>query len=388
MYAELLIQSEKASAEVPVRDPFPPAGRRIAELDGLRGIAILLVLMGHLFAYAMMGRSWSGLGKIVLALTGPGWLGVDIFFVLSGFLITGILLKDKETSQHYIRNFYGRRVLRILPLYAVALILVAVFYHHPGPTLVLGVLMCVNFAPIFNIEVVSGAAALWSLSVEEHFYLIWPWIVRTFRPTTLAAVCLFICAAEPAIRAITIFMVPDVYFYSWFRFDGLAWGALMAVTVHELRGRGGRRTALRFAAILCAVSIAGIVIGGPHGILHRSNRLGAAFQFTLAEMGTAGLVLALVTLSGSRIAAPFRFAPLLLFGDLSYCLYIAHMFVVDLVDRIGSHFTDIDAGMTRLPFLTVRAAIVLVATLAIAALSRRYFEQPILKLKRYFQPAH
>lgn len=101
----------------PTRNRQPGhSASRIAELDGIRGIAILSVLIYHLFSYTMVRRTWTGAAGSILRITDHGARGVDLFFVLSGFLITGILL-DARSDPHYFRNFYARRALRILPLY-------------------------------------------------------------------------------------------------------------------------------------------------------------------------------------------------------------------------------------------------------------------------------
>src|SRR5437899_1551206 len=102
---------------------LPLSGRRIGELDGIRGIAVLMVLAFHMFSYSMLHEHWSGFARAIMLATMPGWLGVDLFFVLSGFLITGILL-DTRNDDRYLRNFYARRALRILPLYYVVLLII------------------------------------------------------------------------------------------------------------------------------------------------------------------------------------------------------------------------------------------------------------------------
>ena len=367
----------------PIRSRDPARAQRVAELDGVRGIAILMVLLTHVFSYSMLDRQWSGLARVVMQATVPGWLGVDLFFVLSGFLITGILL-DSRHDPHYFRNFYARRALRILPLYLLVLAVIAVFYRGSGPFVLLGLLMSANMAPMFGVTVVSGGQALWSLAVEEHFYLIWPWLIRFVRPAWVIAVSAAICVLEPVVRATARFAVDDVYFYSWFRFDGLAWGAIIAVFVHL--NRGDRRRALRVASILVAAAIAITLAGAPYGIQHRGNRLGAALQFSLGELAFAGGILAVVTLAGSAATAILRSRVLTLSGDLSYCLYVTHMLLMDALDRVFGRFMNVDAAMNRFSFITLRAAAALALCYGVAMLSRRYYEQPILKLKRYFEP--
>src|SRR5262249_48499509 len=120
---------------------------RIPELDGFRGIAILMVLMFHLFSYTMWVRSWIGLPRLVLYATKTGWEGVDLFFALSGFLITGILL-DSRSDPHYFRNFYARRALLIPPLYYAVVLVIWLCYPDSGRYALLSAFYLSNLAPI------------------------------------------------------------------------------------------------------------------------------------------------------------------------------------------------------------------------------------------------
>ena len=344
-------------------------------------IAILAVLITHYFAFSMIGPTWTGLGKLVQQITIAGWLGVDLFFVLSGFLITRILLGAKARP-HFFRNFYARRALRILPLYFVVLALIWICYSNSGPFVLLGLLMSANLAPIFHIAVVSAGRPLWSLAVEEHFYLLWPIAVKFARTKTIFFIACLVCVVEPAFRAAARFMVDDVYFYSWFRFDGLAWGAIVAVLITE--GRPGRRAALRLAAAATGVALLAIAIGTPYGILHRGNRLGAALQFPFFQIIFASCLLTAILMSGSRMTAILRILPLTLLGDLSYCLYLIHIPVVDLLDLVFAQFMDLHSQMSKFAFISLRAAIALAIALIIAALSKKFLERPVLRLKRYF----
>ena len=151
------------------------APERIPELDGLRGLAVLMVMAYHAFAYEMVREQWGGLARALVWVTNLGWLGVDLFFVLSGFLITGVLLRTRQDAR-YLSNFYWRRALRILPLYFFVLLVIGLFYAHAGQFVLLSALFLVNWASLFGVPLIYGP--LWSLAVEEHFYLFWPWVVR------------------------------------------------------------------------------------------------------------------------------------------------------------------------------------------------------------------
>jgi len=170
--------------------------KRVPELDGIRGIAILTVLVYHVFAYSMLRRAWTGLPHLAMRITEHGARGVDLFFVLSGFLITGILL-DSRFDRYYFRNFYARRALRILPVYYAVLLVILIFYRHSWDYVLLSFFHLSNIAPILGITMVNGA--MWSLSVEEHYYLLWPLLVRKLQPQSVAVVAAAICIAEPVI---------------------------------------------------------------------------------------------------------------------------------------------------------------------------------------------
>src|ERR1700686_86797 len=130
----MISHCDRDLAEIGARQDTRPPSRfrsRIPELDGVRGIAILTVLLYHFFNYSMLHRNWSGLAHAAARATENLAHGVDLFFVLSGFLITGILL-DSRREPHYFRNFYARRALRILPLYYTVLIVILLCYRDSG----------------------------------------------------------------------------------------------------------------------------------------------------------------------------------------------------------------------------------------------------------------
>src|SRR5215471_9399520 len=146
---------------------------RIPELDGFRAIAIWMVMIMHAVDVGPAPKSMNRLLDLVI---GHGWLGVDLFFVLSGFLITGILL-DAKGKADYFKTFYARRFFRIMPLYFTMVAIWSIFYHGYGKYFLLSSVFLANFAQLFHIKKPLAADILWSLAIEEQFYLIWPWLV-------------------------------------------------------------------------------------------------------------------------------------------------------------------------------------------------------------------
>jgi peptidoglycan/LPS O-acetylase OafA/YrhL len=221
------------------------AGPRILALDGLRGVAILLVMICH------FTHDWSSTtaDRAFYALTQTGGLGVDLFFVLSGFLITGILV-DAKGSNHYFRNFYIRRALRILPLYyglVAALVLLPMLGMFRNGFLTSSVARyqawywthAVNWLIALSgsfAVVPAELGILWSLAIEEQFYFIWPLIVFALSPARLIRVCLGVIAASYLLRMMLCVAgaPPDTISVATFaRVDPLAVGALVALLIRS-----------------------------------------------------------------------------------------------------------------------------------------------------------
>ncbi|HWE49879.1 MAG TPA: acyltransferase [Bryobacteraceae bacterium] len=361
--------------------PATTSPPRIPELDGFRGIAVLMVLFYHLFAYAMVSGHWTGLARRAVAATEDGWRGVDLFFVLSGFLITGILL-DGRRDPHYFRNFYARRALRILPLYYVVLIVLLLGYSHSGGYVLLSFCFLSNLAPMFHLPLLNGA--MWSLSVEEHYYLVWPLIVRRLSLRAVAVTALAICGIEPIVRALSLPHVGsgNIYIYSWFRLDGLASGALIACFVRS--AWSSARNVRVLCAITAATAVAMRMAGAPYGILTHDTRFGAAFQFVPVNLIFSAAILYAVANSGSIQTAILRNRFLRIAADLSYCLYLIHFLVISAYDATLNKL-----GLPRFSGfggVLLRASVVLVLCFILAAVSRKVLEVPALRLKRFFTP--
>lgn len=355
-------------------------GSRIPELDGIRGIAILTVLLYHVFAYSMMRTAWTGFPHFVMHFTEHGARGVDLFFVLSGFLITGILL-DSRLDPRYFRNFYARRALRILPVYYAVLLVILIFYRHSGDYVLLSFFHLSNIAPILGITMVNGA--MWSFSVEEHYYLLWPLLVRNLQPRIVGLVAAGVCVAEPVIRGLAFPHVASVFSYTWFRLDGIACGALIACFVRSSRYSLQNAKALVIA--LASIAIVAEVAGTPWGIRQHNTLFGAVSQFTPVNLLCAAAVLWAASMSLLPQTRILRIRALTTLGELSYCLYLVHCLVMDGYDASLRALHYRPAADFR--SIALRGAVVVGISLAIAAISRKILELPALRLKRFFEPS-
>jgi peptidoglycan/LPS O-acetylase OafA/YrhL len=360
---------------------------RIPELDGIRAIAIWMVLLFHIFyGWVPVDHNFSPIPRFVMLAVAHGWLGVDLFFVLSGFLITGVLLDSKEKT-HYFRNFYARRFLRIMPLYFTVVLIFSIFYRHSRNFLILSTLFAANLAYMFNVRVPHGPAVLWSLAVEEHFYLIWPLLVYVLGRSRLTILAVLIVVLTPVVRGIAVahgMPIDDtVYVYSWFRFDGLAFGALAAVWIRS--SNASPRNCYRLAGLLMGMAVAITIIGAPFGLLHTRSVVGAALRNTQAQLPFVSFLLVALALQGSQLIAVLRSPLARLSGSLSYCLYLIHFAIGDGYESVVRYFgVRPSVVFGDLGAILVRGTFIIVASFGIAILSKKYLEDPFLRLKRFF----
>jgi peptidoglycan/LPS O-acetylase OafA/YrhL len=341
---------------------------RVPVLDGFRATAILMVMACHLFGYSMLGRQWSMVPKIIAAVTAPGWLGVDLFFVLSGLLITTILMRTRD-DVHYLKHFYTRRLRRIFPLYLAMLFLMVVFFGAGWKFFLICILFGANLLSIFGVTGPAPASVFWSLAVEEHFYFLWPMTVRYLSRRTLALVCVALILVEPALRCVCSGLGIYTYEYSWFRVDGLAMGALLALYLGS--GGASRRVSKRLIVAGAGVFIAGaIFLVAAHAITNASNNPAGTLRSSVATFGFAAVMLAALEFP-SWWVAPLCSGFARLTARFSYCLYLVHISISSLYDRFLAH--DTFEGVLA------RAAVVAALSYAVAALSYKFLEQPLLR---------
>ncbi len=364
--------------------------RRIPELDGLRGLAILLVILDHYVASANNARLglWP---HRALSLFTVGWSGVDLFFVLSGFLIGGILL-DARDSPTYFRTFYLRRVFRILPVYYTWILLYAltvgwVLWRSPGW---LGVSLS-SFKPAliqllflqnmqFGTQVLAWAwfGVTWSLAVEEQFYLIAPPLIRFLTARRLFFFLVGTICAAPVLRVmVSRIWMPGTTAASFLmpcRADALACGILLAMA---WRSDSARRF-LKANAVLVRRIFMGLsagVLALLWWLLHPSSLIGASIGYTWMALFYTCLLVLTLTQEGSWIAQAMRFPMLRRLGTISYCVYILHYAFNLLMHRLILHgspeiFDAQGVGVTVLA---------LTLTIGVASFSWRYFERPLIE---------
>ncbi len=342
------------------------------ELDSVRGIAILSVVLFHGMAPPLHAELCP-LGRWLLTLCHYGWAGVNLFFVLSGFLITGILI-DSHQRVDYFRRFYYRRALRILPaLYGTLLVLLLCGWISVG-FMTVSVLFLANFACALGVR--GGYAPLWSLAVEEHFYLLWPLVVRRCSLQNLVILAAAVAIGSPLLRMLILVgsATPGLaFFYTWFNLDGICLGALLRIWLAMPSFR--RHQLARIALPVMIVSGAAYLFmaGRPW-----AEATVAKSACNLASAGFLSCVLLVAT-------SPWRFLvdrPILKFyGFISYGLYLVHIVAFHIIDLLFSHHLAIliGNGQPMVATLLRFAGGLLLASL-LAYLSRRSVEEKFLRL--------
>lgn len=380
-----------------VQDPTGPApGRRVPALDGIRGIAIAAVLLFHTNLLADRGAP---LDAAVSGVFGFGWAGVDIFFVLSGFLITGILI-DTRGERRYFSRFYVRRALRIVPVYYVLLLVLFSLARVAYPPSWSGKLLAPQlwywsyltnwwFAQS-NGRALFNSGHLWSLAIEEQFYLIWPLVVVVATRTStraLRVLCVGIVILSPLVRWLLLHdgVGPyTVYLATFTRLDGLAAGAWVACIAREsTTGLVSFRPAARWMVIVggaAALSIA--VVQRSPSVLQISMLVAGLSAIICAAAGWMVLV---CTDPPKAVQQRVLSHPWLRsLGTHSYSIYLVHYPVILLLRTQGARWLDAvpRVGTSDVPRQLVLLVAVTAATYAVARVTWLLVESPVLRLKR------
>jgi peptidoglycan/LPS O-acetylase OafA/YrhL len=326
-----------------------PSGKRIVQLDGLRAVAVLMVFASHAFRSQLL------------------WSGVDLFFILSGFLITGVLLdlRRKYTWRTYIAIFYERRARRILPPYVLLLIVTSVLFGL-GWTRRWYLYFFLMNTSAFQPSVAYSHGILWSLAVEEQFYLIWPILVYLLSEKALAWLSIGLLLAAPLLRWFATACFPHhwlIYTALPFRMDLLAAGALIALVwrhhpavILRLGLKG-----LWFAAITVLTLY---VLS-----MHPWFRPGAdtvLVNVWLYELILVSYSAGLIWILSGRLVGFLQARPMVYLGRISYSVYLIHVAALTFIRRFTHHY-----GASAIAALGV--------TLCYAAVSWKWMEQPILQ---------
>lgn len=323
--------------------------KRIEQLDGLRACAILAVFLRHALGFK------------------SAWMGVDLFFILSGFLITGILLsKKKGRISSYLASFYSKRIRRILPPYILLLLVAsAVFgtWWHRHWYMYLG---ATNLFQTLNLSQPAALGPLWSLGVEEQFYFVWPFVVFFWKEAWVARFAILLIVLAPVLRVFCTPLFHDalpIYTGTPFRMDLLASGALVAIVWR--RHRQAVETWGRYGIVLSVLGIAGFQATQKFAHLYQASNTRWS-NFLIYECSLViCLGIFLWALSGWKVGI-LEWGPLKYIGRISYSMYLIHELAIDVMaPKFGT--------------FTVRTALsALLITTTYAALSWYFMEKPII----------
>lgn len=359
------------------------AGKRYyrPELDVLRFGAFMLVFFDH--TIPIEGSFWSNtpvpgaIASAIVAFSRGGAFGVDLFFALSSFLICTLLLMERDkTGTVDVPAYYMRRILRIWPLYFFFLLIAAPLMHFviPAENMPLKytaafLLLAGNWACVLWGYPISVASPLWSVSMEEQFYLACPWVLKRWahRLLTIGAVMIGVSFVARFILVWHGAVHPQIWANTLARFDPIAAGAMLAVIVHrkEIVLNGLQRAAL-------------IVFGlGMITVLGRVGDVAGVKSLFTLPLGAIAVMALIVAMLGIRLppASNPVVRALIYLGRISYGLYVFHYTFVMLFNVNGTH-----APAERM----LRIGATLVCTIAVAAVSYRFLEQPFLRLKERF----
>lgn len=361
--------------------------RVIPQLDRLRGLAILLVMICHLEAV---------IPSAVVGVTHQFWIGVDLFFVLSGFLITGILW-DTRDSKVYFKRFYGRRVLRIWPAYTLIIIFAFCVIplmkrivggsflefpaEHLGPWAYLLMIQNIFATTLLGSMTLS---ITWSLAIEEQFYLVWPAVMR-YATRSVALPCLlgvFLLTPLLRIGAMMLgFSQPTIYANPLTHGDGLLCGAMVAIWLRSARPT--RRVLLLAGIALLVAGLGAFLLIHPDKV---TSQYCSPLVFTAVALLSTGLLLvALVSENTGRFLhrTLFMNRQLAFLGYISYSLYLYHYFILRLA---VSEKLMAKLDLWRHPYLTqsLMAMCGIGLSVLLAWISRVTIERAALSQKKIF----
>jgi peptidoglycan/LPS O-acetylase OafA/YrhL len=375
-----------------------PASRAVAaerfyrpELDLLRFIAFVLVFCHHLLPDVPPAGHSALVDNLYLTLKYASGNGLCLFFLLSSYLITELLLREKEsTGSIHMKAFYVRRVLRIWPLYFAFLAfgyllgLVVPVLHITAPFVLQYVFLVGNLAFYHHFTTLSPVGPLWSISVEEQFYLCWPFLARSAGKKGLLIFSLLLIPISMLASAWLAFHTAQpgiaIWTNSLTQFECFGLGALLALGLHKKVWKVGiaARVALAAACALTWFISDGVLHYKRDQLLPNHDLLVQVGGFQLLTFGCALLFLAILSMPMGTWSKPFVYL-----GRISYGLYVFHILCRYIAMRVFSMAHVRNTTIVGLPN-TAMLTLAFGLTVAMAILSYNYFEKPFLRMKSRF----
>jgi peptidoglycan/LPS O-acetylase OafA/YrhL len=329
---------------------------RINSLDGIRGVAILSVLLLH------------------HKLFNNGWMGVDLFFVLSGFLITRNLRKDKDIN-FFWRHFYFKRATRILPPMLLTCLLTVMFVPYTKVLVVLGYIF--TLGGIIDLDphhFIEPLGPLWSLAVEEHFYLVWPFVIRFLDRKQALTLLSVVVTLGPLLRMTFSHPMPTAalsvtYFLTPFRVDEMAFGCLLALLIEDKVAADllRRYSLLGFSITVSIYLFAWLKLHHIYFYPGGHTKLFDSMGYWLVALASFFLTAHVYLQRDSFVANLMSFGPLAFLGRISYGIYLYHILIRTFI-------------MWYLGITSQKLAFVfdIPLVLILSFLSFKYYEQPII----------
>jgi peptidoglycan/LPS O-acetylase OafA/YrhL len=351
----------------------------IPSLDGIRAISVLIVVLGH-----------SNLQTLV-----PGGLGVTIFFFLSGYLISTLLLAERErTGTINIPYFYARRVFRLMPpliiTLAIAYVLTAARLLHgsiTGTGLAAQLLYFANYYELFfdpNQMIPDGTYIFWSLAVEEHFYIVYPLLLtlllgRAWRPRTICALFGFVCLVVLTWRFYLVqspgFITDRTYYASDTRIDSIIYGCMLAIVMNPARQphRSGAMSLGQWAALAAAAAVLLLTL------LYRDPTFRETTRYSIQGLALMPIFYFAVRYSNNRVFRYLNSPWAITVGTYSYAIYLIHYVVIKAIDKNAP-------ALAAKPFVLFPVALLI--SIAFAAAIERFVEPYFRRLRRKFRTEH
>lgn len=372
--------------------------KRYEELDGLRGVAILMVLTLHFFAFP----NWLGgpllknpdqLARFIGHIANSGWIGVDLFFVLSGFLITRILTNTKDEDSYFIK-FYARRALRIFPLYYLALFLWLILERFFPEKVRTGAdEYYLNYLFSYTSNLASAYKGwsivpiplqhFWTLEIEEQYYLLWPISIYLFNKKTSILLCFALFLISMILRHYFLFQENHLmaYYFVLSRLYPLVMGSFLGLIFTQ--DLSEKKIILLGATSLFLLILSSFLITD-----FSTEKLGRLAPL-ISVFFTS--VVALVCLPGKYqltrdLKKPFRSSFLIWMGRRSYCFYIIHQPICVYLITSGLFVTCMPPFVGKSSYLLIFYYFIFpfILTAIFAEISWRIIESKILELKKYF----